>query len=87
MAAATVGRHKARVREDAGKAYEEEVMIHELSEQEKRAWEEYERQAWEEYERQAWEEYERRALAEYRRKQAMEENAKEEGIGEGTRRK
>ena len=64
MAAETVGRHKARVREDAGKTYEEEVMIHELSEQEKRAWEEYERQAWEKYIKQA--------LAEYRRKQAME---------------
>ena len=79
MAAETVGRHKARVLEDAGKTNEEKVMIHELSEQEKQAWEEYERQAWEEYMKQA--------LAEYRRKQAMEEDEKEEDIGEGTRRK
>ena len=69
MAAETVGRHKVRVREDFDETYDDEVMAHELSEQEIQAWEEYERQAWEEYERQA--------LAEYRRKKLVEEDFKE----------
>lgn len=50
-----------RVREDFDETYDDEVMAHELSEQE----------------RQAWEEYERQALAEYRRKKLMEEDFKE----------